>query len=276
MAIEIELDFSLKREHETLKGFYYPPFASYPEIIVNSNGVIKNADTLSTKFISKTTKGYCTVFLKVGPYNYNFPIHRIVAFTFLNRPEKHLDKPYHDLQVNHKDGIKTNNKENNLEWVTNQENMTHARENGLFSNDLPVLTRNINTNEVTRYRSISECARFFNLSFQTLAYHLSNKFIGRIPVDDFVFKKDDNMPWPEILSDFNGRERIGFNLKMIATNDEKKEIVIGKSIPDLCNFIGISKNAVKNNRIRKGLSAKTNGWEFWMLEDYIEQRGLLK
>ena len=52
------------------------------------------------------------------------PIHRIVAENFI---ENKYDKPF----VNHKDGNKMNNSVDNLEWVTQQENIQHSYENKL-------------------------------------------------------------------------------------------------------------------------------------------------
>lgn len=46
-------------------------------------------------------------------------IHRLVA-------EKWIPNPENKEQVNHKDGNKLNNSASNLEWVSNQENRTHA------------------------------------------------------------------------------------------------------------------------------------------------------
>lgn len=73
---------------------------------------------------AKDKKGYLRVGLTKNGILYTLKIHRIVALHFVNNP---LDK----IQVNHINGIKSDNRAVNLEWCTNSENQIHAIRCGL-------------------------------------------------------------------------------------------------------------------------------------------------
>lgn len=76
-------------------------------------------------------------------------VHRLVALTFLtNRRET----------VNHKNGIKTDNRLCNLEWVTRTENQLHAVRTGLRRQAKPVLGQPDTGGGITWYPSMAEAA----------------------------------------------------------------------------------------------------------------------
>ena len=86
---------------------------------VSDVGEVKNKKGKLLK-PSKTYNGY----LRVNINGRLVRIHRIVAEAFIPNT---FDLP----QVNHKDGNKTNNTIDNLEWCTSSENIKHAYKIGL-------------------------------------------------------------------------------------------------------------------------------------------------
>lgn len=79
-----------------------------------------------TPLIMKTAKrrGYETVVLNKDAKKKTIAIHRLVAIGFLG------ERPA-GFQVNHKNGIKTDNRLENLEWCTPSQNVRHAIATGL-------------------------------------------------------------------------------------------------------------------------------------------------
>ena len=103
---------------------------------------------------SLNEKGYLLVNLYKEGKGRSYLVHRLVAQAFIPNPE---DKP----QVNHKDEDKTNNKVENLEWVTSKENINYGTrtERMAKSQSKPIYGINIKTNERIEFPSTMEAGR---------------------------------------------------------------------------------------------------------------------
>ena len=63
--------------------------------------------------------GYSIVILSAEGCTHTRKVHRLVAETFLLKPSR-------TDQVNHKNGVKNDNREENLEWVSAKQNVLHS------------------------------------------------------------------------------------------------------------------------------------------------------
>lgn len=105
---------------------------NYLNILVSNTGKVKNAITGTEFSIRKTLQGYCTCSLPMFhtsgiKKSKSVLVHRLVAETFFS----YLIN-CKDYEVNHISGNKEDNSIYNLNWMTRQENLQHARDCGLF------------------------------------------------------------------------------------------------------------------------------------------------
>ena len=147
------------------------------------------------KYLKQTINrnDYCKVTLQKDKYRKMFSVHRLVAQAYL--------KNYSNtLQVNHINGIKIDNRVENLEMVTAKENMKKAVEIGLFDKCKEIQRKNAiknnlgkyhilasesakkrvakydkNNNLIQVYNSITEASRKNNINITSISYSANGK-----------------------------------------------------------------------------------------------------
>lgn len=122
---------------------------------------------------------------------YYATVHRLVAIAWVEGKGV-------GLQVNHKDGLKTNNRFDNLEWVTVKENIIHSYETLLNKNVSPVLLIDLE-GSIIKFRSIKQLSMYLKIHIPSLMplikYSPNNPIFGKyiiqiVDIEQMVFRSN--------------------------------------------------------------------------------------
>jgi hypothetical protein len=117
----MNIDYTeIHREH-------WIPLPNNRPYAVSTLGRVAHISNGSIRLVSVTDNGKGYKLIGTGPRSdrKNYYVHRLVAQAFIPNPD---GLP----EVNHKDGNKSNNRVDNLEWVSLQQNRDHAVATGLI------------------------------------------------------------------------------------------------------------------------------------------------
>jgi hypothetical protein len=132
------------------------------------DGSLYNSKTKKYKKWTKDISGYMKTQIWQSGVRINITQHRIMAIYF-------IDNKLNKTQVNHINGVKHDNRIENLEWVTQSENGKHSFANGLQKVTRPC-KKVVDLMSGTIYNSVTDAS----ISLGICRSHLSNMLIGRV------------------------------------------------------------------------------------------------
>ncbi|CAK9007288.1 unnamed protein product, partial [Durusdinium trenchii] len=118
-----------------------------------------------------------------------FYAHRLLAFEFHGPP------PSNTAEVNHKDGNRSNNHKDNLEWVTPSQNVRISYDNpsrgtsGPSSSKL-VIVRNSTSQQCRRFSSAKEASEKLGINYSTMKARCQRE--AQLGCLEFKYRKPEN------------------------------------------------------------------------------------
>lgn len=157
------------------KNIEFYKIKNFPDYYISKCGKVLSLRTNNKKILkNRKNNGYVSIILYKKKYKYyDKLIHRLVAQQFILNPQ---NKP----QVNHINGIKTDNNINNLEWCSSSENIKHSyrilnkistmsgKFGKLHPNSRKIKQLDLNNNLIKVWDSMMDIQRDLNMHYQSV------------------------------------------------------------------------------------------------------------
>lgn len=229
--------FDKEVKNSSINGFYkIPTLLGYA---ISVNGIVLNEKTRE-EINQHVGGGY----LYIAINNVSYAIHRLIADTFICK--NGFDD---NAIVNHKDGIKTNNNYQNIEWATFSSNLNHAYASGLRNDNVPILIKDLRSNEILRFYSLGECGRYFKTSAATIFYLLKKRTVIK-PCFDYYLIIREGEDWPSVGPEIIGQHRKTQSFPVyVEMNDDDVEHkrIIFSGVGEAARYLNISVSSLSRD-----------------------------
>ena len=252
-------------ESSEYPGWYIIP--DYPGYLANKEGMLFILKTGRKTYGGFSENDYCRIRVTVENIHKYTLVHRLVCEAF------HGPASSQKYFVNHKNGIKNDNRSVNLEWVSQKENNTHAIETGLS------FKRGWRSLKV--YDALEKCEMCFRSKFDFVKFvkgsslsgvfnamlnkrfYLNRYFIIDIDKEfDFSYIKELTSGW--------------YKYRYLTDDDDKSDIVV-TSITGMAKMLGLYNcefdNYINHGRVLFGyrLIKRYNDSDAWPTKDQIAE-----
>ena len=217
----------------------------YEGYCVNQSGITKSIER-DLMLRQYPLDGYLIVDTFRGSRTETLPVHRAVALAWIVNP-----RPEDFNLVNHRDGIRTNNWWENLEWTDYSGNNYHAVNTGLRVDNIGCKIRDFTTGEVVDFPSMAQAAEAMGLPKDAPIERLRPKMFGKLIADRYEFRfANDPTPWfyesrTELVppsrykvdvQHSDGQVREVYSNRALLKDYQLYDSPYGKSIPALAQF----------------------------------------
>lgn len=244
----------MKLRETKFPGFYH--CKDYPGLAASMEGVI--IDAYTGEEVGKTNVlGY----VRVRHEGRDIAAHHVVLSTFREKPML----PEGSMLVgNHLDGVKDNNRLDNLEWTSQSQNTYHAYRTGLNWKAKTVWIKDLRTGEITEHYSMRDAAKCYGIPHTQISKWF--RTTRQWPLMKYYDAATHGMEFVGFTSEDAGKSYVIYGgLVLISPDGDKYHM---ESTVMAATMVGVSYATLSHSLCHGDKMFSRNGWKAWWTRNY--------